>query len=1014
MSMRGSRSLTSAFVLVVAGLMVAPHVQGAITPYLQTPTQTSIHVCWQSTSAESPSVRFGASSLNNTATGTSDQLATGVVWHDVVLRGLLPGTVYSYRCVQGADSSAVFTFATPPAASVTSGHIRFGIISDSQEYSAQSARVVDSMRAMVMRLWGNDLTSALALVIHCGDICTSGGVLAQYQSQYFSSMAPLSASVPFMVSIGNHEGESAYFYKYMRYGEFGGPVGDRYYSFRYGRIQFIALNTNTQYRNDTQIAWLDSVCAAAEGDDTIDWIFSYGHHPALSETWPDGNTPYTETRILPTLAKYSKTTLHSAGHTHAYERGALQESPLHTLIFGGAGGALDRWGAYANQTDYPSVNRSHDHHGYALVDIDLAAGSYTFRAFSLGSQDVTGSGSSLPNTLMDMYTSWKRKLKPVKPLTAGLPDTVDLPVALTSSAYSGSRSHWSTQVQVRTATGSFASGAGVPVDVHRDAENVYRDTGSPLYAPIDKNAGIDLTRFILSESPNLGPGRHYWRVRYRDANLDWSDWSAEQTFVIRDPALAVDENRAVRFDGATAYVEVASSLSGAVLPLQGMTVEAWVRPESFPLYGGFIGAFQDNTGYQKGWVLGNVLNHLSFGLASQGADDGNGVMTYLQDPSVAVAGQWYHVAGIYDGSLMKLVVNGVQVASSPAQTGNILYDTTSRVTIGAYRDADEFTKYTGAIDEMRLWNTALTVDDLRGWMFRKMSAVHSSYPSLISCWHLDGPAGTTLTDITGSNPGAINGFNASSVIRSTAPIGVDGSLFITQTGGIVGGTGAGVQFNPVSPLSSANYLGIYTLGRAAGTPVQNEIFPPGVQRRAHLSWGFWEHGVVTGSAALRYGELTRSGTDAALRLLHRPAVDTAWTDVTDEQYHDLTNTQYIISGPMATGLFAIGWDGTASVEGADGTGIPTSTRLYQNFPNPGNPSTEVRFDLAAAGDVRLDVYSLLGQKVRTLESGALPAGTHVRHWDLGDDNGSPVASGMYLCTLRGPSIVSTIKILVIR
>jgi hypothetical protein len=223
-----------------------------------------------------------------------------------------------------------------------------------------------------------------------------------------------------------------------------------------------------------------------------------------------------------------------------------------------------------------------------------------------------------------------------------------------------------------------------------------------------------------------------------------------------------------------------------------------------------------------------------------------------------------------------------------------------------------------------------------------------------------------------------------------------------------------VQFNPVSTLSSANNLGIYTVGRAAGTPVQNEIFPPGVQRRAHLSWGFWERGVVTGSAALRYAELTRNGTDGLLRLLYRPSVDTVWADVTDEQYHDLPNKQFILSGPMATGLYGIGWEGAASVEGAGSAGVPVTTKLHQNFPNPGNPSTELQFDLATAGPVRLDVYTLLGQKVRTLEAGALPAGTHIRHWDLGDDLGAPVASGVYLCTLRAQTVVSTIKILVIR
>jgi hypothetical protein len=1009
--MRGRNTIVPdiLFGVVAAVVIAVTPVRAAFAPYLQTPTQTSIHVCWQSASTATPVVRYGTAGLNNSVAGTSDQLAVGVVWHDVRLTGLLPGTTYSYRCVQGTDSSTVFTFATAPAPSVTTGHIRFGILSDSQEYSAQSARVVDSMRAMATRLWGNDLTAALALVIHSGDICSSGSVLTQYKDQYFSSMAPVSAYVPFMVSIGNHEGESEFFYRYMRYGEFGGRAGDKYYSFRYGRVQFIALNTNARYQNDTQIAWLDSVCTAAEGDDGVDWIFSYGHHPALSEMWPDGNTAFTETRILPTLSKYTKTTLHQAGHTHAYERGATQEGTVHTIIFGGAGGALDRWRMYANQTDYPLVSRAHDHHGYGLVDIDLAAGSYTFRAFSLGSQDVASAGITLPNTLIDSFTAWKKKLKPVKPVAVTLPDTVDLPVALVASAYSGSRSHWSTQVQVRTSTGSFATGVGVPVDVQRDAEDVYFDTGSPYFTPIDKNAGIDLTRYVLSASPELVPGRYYWRVRYRDVNLDWSDWSVERTFVVRDPALLNDDNRAVRFDGTSAYVEVASSLDSAVLPVQAMTVEAWVRPEALPLNGAFIGAFQDNAGAQKGWLLGHVLDHLVFGLASRGADDGNGLMTILQDPNTAITGQWYHVAGVYDGTQMKLIVNGVQVASSLVQSGAILYDTTSRVTIGAYRDANEFALFKGTIDEMRLWRTALSVDEVRAWMFRTTSSVHPSYGSLISAWSFNGQISTTLTDLTGTNPGTTHGLTAASSVRSTAPLGSEGGFFITQSAGAVGTTGAGVQFTPISTLSVTSNIGLYLVGRAAGTPVQNDVFPQDVLRRSHLSWGFWKHGTVTASAALRYADVVRSGADAALRLLYRPATDTAWTDVTDEQYHDVANSRFIISGPMVSGLYAIGWNSATDVRTGDVAGVPLQTTLYQNYPNPFNPNSDIRYQISEFRMVKLAVYDLLGREVAVLVNEPKMPGEYQVKFDA---TGLP--SGMYFYRLQSGNFTVTKMMVLVR
>jgi len=67
------------------------------------------------------------------------------------------------------------------------------------------------------------------------------------------------------------------------------------------------------------------------------------------------------------------------------------------------------------------------------------------------------------------------------------------------------------------------------LDVRRNWENVYGVTAD--YEPIDLNEGIDL--FRLSVSNGLSAGQSCgWRVRYRDQNLQWSDWSQEQTFML--------------------------------------------------------------------------------------------------------------------------------------------------------------------------------------------------------------------------------------------------------------------------------------------------------------------------------------------------------------------------------------------------------------------------------------------------------------------------------------------------
>jgi hypothetical protein len=79
--------------------------------------------------------------------------------------------------------------------------------------------------------------------------------------------------------------------------------------------------------------------------------------------------------------------------------------------------------------------------------------------------------------------------------------------------------------------------------------------------------------------------------------------------------------------------------------------------------------------------------------------------------------------------------------------------------------------------------------------------------------------------------------------------------------------------------------------------------------------------------------------------------------------------------------------------------LPARLDLSQNYPNPFNPSTVIAFSLPRAGHVRLDVFNLLGQKVRTVVSHDYPAGNHRVIWDGTDDDGHKVSSGVYFYRL---------------
>ncbi|PKK83963.1 MAG: hypothetical protein CVT49_05925 [candidate division Zixibacteria bacterium HGW-Zixibacteria-1] len=104
----------------------------------------------------------------------------------------------------------------------------------------------------------------------------------------------------------------------------------------------------------------------------------------------------------------------------------------------------------------------------------------------------------------------------------------------------------------------------------------------------------------------------------------------------------------------------------------------------------------------------------------------------------------------------------------------------------------------------------------------------------------------------------------------------------------------------------------------------------------------------------------------------------------------------------------------SSLENNSDAFLPESFTLYQNYPNPFNPSTEIRFDLTQAASVRLTVYNILGQEIRSLVDQILPAGRHVAVWDARDDQGQAVASGIYFYSLDSDIFSARKKMLLLK
>jgi hypothetical protein len=140
----------------------------------------------------------------------------------------------------------------------------------------------------------------------------------------------------------------------------------------------------------------------------------------------------------------------------------------------------------------------------------------------------------------------------------------------------------------------------------------------------------------------------------------------------------------------------------------GLTISAWIRADDYGVYDArIVSKSTSEAANDHLWMLSTINGQrLRFRLQT---DDGFGTSTLIGGPSM-VPGQWYHVAATYDGSFMRLFLDGVEVGSL-AKTGAVGADPTVPVWIGSNPGSPGQT-FDGLIDEFRIHSKALTEAEL--------------------------------------------------------------------------------------------------------------------------------------------------------------------------------------------------------------------------------------------------------------------------------------------------------------
>jgi hypothetical protein len=133
---------------------------------------------------------------------------------------------------------------------------------------------------------------------------------------------------------------------------------------------------------------------------------------------------------------------------------------------------------------------------------------------------------------------------------------------------------------------------------------------------------------------------------------------------------------------------------------------------------------------------------------------------------------------------------------------------------------------------------------------------------------------------------------------------------------------------------------------------------------------------------------------------------TGWTDSTNGEWN--SNFWTLVENSFTW----LGFVPTA-IDGDNGV-VPQRFSLGQNYPNPFNPTTEITFRLGKAIDVDLAIYSVTGQKVRTLVKGYQKAGQHSVTWNGLNESGHKVASGVYFYSIEAGDFKAIKKMVLIK
>ncbi|MDC0865661.1 leucine-rich repeat domain-containing protein [bacterium] len=488
-------------------------------------------------------------------------------------------------------------------------------------------------------------------------------------------------------------------------------------------------------------------------------------------------------------------------------------------------------------------------------------------------------------------------------------------------------------------------------------------------------------------------------------------------------------NNYLDFNGVSDYVEIGNNNSFN-FGNGDFTISAWIKTSNIAQRArivarggsGDVGAYQLNLTTQ-GFLSISIYDNGNYGSGHEGSG------------GQLIKDDWQQIILLREGSNVKGYINAEEVINfqnSASLNGE------SNIHFGHEPGSSSF--FNGYMREVGMWDKALSSSEIlslfNGGLNKVLSNNDDNYISasnLVGYWRMNEGVGLELTDFSkNDNLGAIVGakwfskgkYLVNHSIDNTSmtlnpPLNWHGSVKMSvyaSDGSSKDSTSFKLTVAPVNDaptsfewvsstldtihITQSNLAETYTLQWDASTDVDGDS----INYLVYAAIGVYPaeeiYDTTSLSVSLTYQEILEGVFEGS-------PVNGATVKLT-VYAHDGTDSVKVTGDDRV--LYVNRYD-YLSVEGV---GIPTEFALHENYPNPFNPTTTLRFDLPEASNITLTIYNMLGQKVRTFNYQNTSAGYHSVTWDATNDYGDPVGAGVYLYQLQAKDFIKTRKMVLLK